>query len=77
MLGGRREELCAEDLRLLGHYGVDRHRAARAVILLHVGAVQLDVWEALVEGLTGCGGVGVLMLELPRVSLLHHVCGRA
>lgn len=75
MLGGRGEKLRAEDLRLLGHYGVDGHGAA--VVLLHIRAVQLDVWEALVEGLPGCGGVGVLVLELPRVSLLHHVCRRA
>lgn len=49
MLGGRGEKLVAEDLRLLGHYGEDGHRAA--VVLLHVGAVELHVWEALVEGL--------------------------
>lgn len=72
VLGGRGEKLVAKDLRLLGHYGVDWHRVA--VVLLHVGAVQLNVWEALVEGLASCGGVGVLVLELPRVSLLHHVC---
>lgn len=75
VLGGRGEKLGAKDLRFLGHYSVNRHRAA--VVLLHVGAIQLDVWEALVEGLPGCGGVGVLVLELPRVSLLHHVCRRA
>ena len=63
MLGGRSEKLGAEDLRLLRHYSVDGHGAA--VVLLQVGAVQLDVREALAEGLASCGGVGVLVLELP------------
>lgn len=63
VLGGRGEKLCAEDLCLLGHYSVDGHRAA--VVLLHFGAVQLNAGEALVHGLPGCGGVGVLVLELP------------
>lgn len=71
VLGGWGEKLGAEDLCLLGHHGVDGHGAA--VILWHVRAVQLDIREALVERLAGCGGVGVLVLELPRVSLLHHV----
>lgn len=74
VLGWRGEKLGAEDLRLLRHHRVDRHGAARAVILLHVGAAQLHVWKTLVEGLPGRGGVGVLVLELPRASLLHHVC---
>lgn len=77
MLGGRREKLVAEDLRFLGHDRVDGHGAARPVALLHVGAVQLDVWEALVVGLPGGGRAGVLVLELPRVDLLHHVRRRA
>lgn len=52
---------------------MDGHGAA--VVLSHVGAVELHVGEALVQGLPGCGGVGVLVLELPGVSLLlHHVC---
>lgn len=72
VLGRRSEKLCAEDLGFLGHHGVDGHGAA--VVLRHVGAVELHVGEALVQGLPGCGGVGVLMLQLPGVSLLlHHV----
>lgn len=57
VLGGRGEELGAQDLRLLGHDGVDGHGAPGAVVLLHVGAVHLDAGEALVEGLRGRGGV--------------------
>lgn len=72
VLGRRSKELCAEDLGFLGHHGVDGHGAA--VVLCHVGAVELYVGEALAQGLPGCGGVGVLVLELPGVSLLlHHV----
>lgn len=71
VLGGRREELRAEDLGLLGHHGVDGHGAA--VALRHVGAAELHAGEALVQRRPGGGRVGVLVLQLPGVRLLHHV----
>lgn len=78
MLGRRGKKLRPENLRLLGHDGVDGHGADRAVTLLHVRSVELNAWEGLVEGLRGCGGVGVLVLELAGARLLlHHVWRRA
>lgn len=71
VLGRRGKKLCAKDLGFLGHHGVDGHGAP--VVLRHFGAVEVHGGEALVQGLAGCGGVGVLVLELPGVSLLHHV----
>lgn len=73
VLGRRSEELRAQDLGFLGHHGVDGHGAA--VVLRHVGAVELHAGEALAQGWPSCRRVGVLVLELPGVSLLlHHVC---
>lgn len=75
VLGGRGEKLGAKYLRFLWHHGMDSHHMARAVALLHFGAIQLNIGTALVERRPGCGvGVGVLMLQLLRVRLLDHVC---
>lgn len=75
VLGGRGKKLGAKYLCFLWHYSMDRHHMARAVVLLHFGAIELDIRTALVERLPDGGiGVGVLMLELLRVRLLDHVC---
>lgn len=75
VLGGRGEKLSAKYLRFLWHHSMDSHHMARAVVLLHFGAIELNIWTALVERLPGSGvGVGVLMLELLRVRLLDHMC---
>lgn len=75
VLGGRCEELGAKYLRFLWHHSMDRYHMAWAAVLLHFGAIELNIWTALVERLPGCGvGAGVLMLELLWVCLLDHVC---
>lgn len=80
VLGGWGEELCAENLGLLGEDGVDGDRATHPVALLQVRAAQLAAQETLAQDLASRGGVGVLVLELrvlPGVHLLHEVGRRA
>lgn len=75
VLGGRGEKLGAKYLCFLWHHSMDSHHMARAVVLLHFGAIDFNIRTALVERLPGCGvGVGGLMLKLLRVRLLDHVC---